>query len=259
MGQPAGGAGASVCRWHARSRSTATSARPRARSVPPAPGGRRRWIRCCRWPRPSSKRCSAHSRRCAPPCGSRWRFGATGWNGRGDWPARSKRSASTSSRATAAPPRGWRPRPSTPACRRPPPRSGAFGFLLQLVGHSHGWPFPRGGMQSLADALIRRARREGAAHPLRRDRREAADPWRAGGRRAARRRRADRERRGRQHGQRRAARADAALRGALAAPAAPLADLALRHRAVQARLRPLRAGPVGRRGTARGRGRACRR
>jgi len=41
--------------------------------------------------------------------------------------------------------------------------SGAFGFLLQLVGHSHGWPFPRGGMQSLADALIRRARREGAA------------------------------------------------------------------------------------------------
>ena len=24
--------------------------------------------------------------------------------------------------------------------------SGAFGFLLQLMGHSHGWPLPRGGM-----------------------------------------------------------------------------------------------------------------
>jgi phytoene dehydrogenase-like protein len=40
--------------------------------------------------------------------------------------------------------------------------SGAFGFLLQLLGHSHGWPFPRGGMQQLADAIARRAQREGA-------------------------------------------------------------------------------------------------
>ena len=40
--------------------------------------------------------------------------------------------------------------------------SGAFGFLLQLLGHSHGWPFPRGGMQALTDALVRRAVREGA-------------------------------------------------------------------------------------------------
>jgi phytoene dehydrogenase-like protein len=40
--------------------------------------------------------------------------------------------------------------------------SGAFGLLLQTLGHSHGWPFPRGGMQQLADALARRARREGA-------------------------------------------------------------------------------------------------
>ena len=29
--------------------------------------------------------------------------------------------------------------------------SGAFGLLLQLLGHTHGWPFPRGGMQALAD------------------------------------------------------------------------------------------------------------
>jgi phytoene dehydrogenase-like protein len=40
--------------------------------------------------------------------------------------------------------------------------SGAFGFLLQLLGHRHGWPFPRGGMQVLADALVRRAERGGA-------------------------------------------------------------------------------------------------
>jgi phytoene dehydrogenase-like protein len=40
--------------------------------------------------------------------------------------------------------------------------SGAFGFLLQLLGHSHGWPTPRTGMQALTDALARRAGREGA-------------------------------------------------------------------------------------------------
>jgi phytoene dehydrogenase-like protein len=40
--------------------------------------------------------------------------------------------------------------------------SGAFGFLLQLVGQSHGWPFPRGGMQTLVDALARRAGAHGA-------------------------------------------------------------------------------------------------
>src|SRR4051812_5900359 len=40
--------------------------------------------------------------------------------------------------------------------------SGAFGLLLQLLGHSHGWPLARGGMQSLADALAARAVAEGA-------------------------------------------------------------------------------------------------
>jgi phytoene dehydrogenase-like protein len=40
--------------------------------------------------------------------------------------------------------------------------SGAFGLLLQLLGHSHGWPLPQGGMQEVVDALIRRAIREGA-------------------------------------------------------------------------------------------------
>lgn len=40
--------------------------------------------------------------------------------------------------------------------------SGAFGFLLQLLGHSHGWGFPRGGMGELAGALQRRAEVAGA-------------------------------------------------------------------------------------------------
>jgi phytoene dehydrogenase-like protein len=40
--------------------------------------------------------------------------------------------------------------------------SGAFGFLLQLMGHSYGWPLPRGGMGELSGAMVRRAEREGA-------------------------------------------------------------------------------------------------
>ena len=39
--------------------------------------------------------------------------------------------------------------------------SGAFAFLLQLVAHSHGWPFPAGGQGRIADALSAIARREG--------------------------------------------------------------------------------------------------
>lgn len=39
--------------------------------------------------------------------------------------------------------------------------SGAFGLLLQLLGHTHGWPFPAGGQQSVADALVAIAEREG--------------------------------------------------------------------------------------------------
>jgi phytoene dehydrogenase-like protein len=40
--------------------------------------------------------------------------------------------------------------------------SGAFGFLLQLLGHTHGWPFPAGGQGALSDALRRIAERDGA-------------------------------------------------------------------------------------------------
>lgn len=39
--------------------------------------------------------------------------------------------------------------------------SGAFGFLLQLLGHTHGWPFPAGGQGAIADALGAIAAREG--------------------------------------------------------------------------------------------------
>ncbi len=40
--------------------------------------------------------------------------------------------------------------------------SGAFGLLLQLVGHSHGWPLPRGGMSRIVDALLAMATGAGA-------------------------------------------------------------------------------------------------
>ena len=39
--------------------------------------------------------------------------------------------------------------------------SGAFGFLLQLLAHSHGWPFPAGGQGRITDALTTIAMREG--------------------------------------------------------------------------------------------------
>jgi phytoene dehydrogenase-like protein len=39
--------------------------------------------------------------------------------------------------------------------------SGAFGLLLQLLGHSHGWPLARGGMGTVAGALATRARDAG--------------------------------------------------------------------------------------------------
>jgi phytoene dehydrogenase-like protein len=41
--------------------------------------------------------------------------------------------------------------------------SGAFGFLLQLLAHSHGWPFPAGGQGELTAALMRIATGEGVA------------------------------------------------------------------------------------------------
>jgi phytoene dehydrogenase-like protein len=39
--------------------------------------------------------------------------------------------------------------------------SGAFGFLLQLLGHSHGWPFPAGGQEAIPRILAGLAEREG--------------------------------------------------------------------------------------------------
>jgi phytoene dehydrogenase-like protein len=40
--------------------------------------------------------------------------------------------------------------------------SGAFGLLLQVLGHRLGWPLPAGGMGRVVDALVGRAEREGA-------------------------------------------------------------------------------------------------
>src|SRR3954452_4367945 len=40
--------------------------------------------------------------------------------------------------------------------------SGAFGLLLQVLGHRYGWPLARGGMQALTDALVERAVAAGA-------------------------------------------------------------------------------------------------
>jgi len=39
--------------------------------------------------------------------------------------------------------------------------SGAFGLLLQLIAHSHGWPFPVGGQGRIIDALVAIAERDG--------------------------------------------------------------------------------------------------
>jgi phytoene dehydrogenase-like protein len=36
------------------------------------------------------------------------------------------------------------------------PGGGAFAIVLKLLGHAYGWPFPRGGAQAIADALVRR-------------------------------------------------------------------------------------------------------
>src|SRR3954449_5595641 len=36
------------------------------------------------------------------------------------------------------------------------PGGGSFALVLKLLGHAHGWPFPRGGAQALAEALVRR-------------------------------------------------------------------------------------------------------
>ena len=39
--------------------------------------------------------------------------------------------------------------------------TGAFGFLLQLIGQAAGWPFPAGGQEQMIGALLRIAGREG--------------------------------------------------------------------------------------------------
>src|SRR5207237_1747408 len=47
-----------------------------------------------------------------------------------------------------------------PLERRP---SAGFGLALVTLGHAVGWPFPRGGSQRLADALVARLRELGGS------------------------------------------------------------------------------------------------
>ena len=41
--------------------------------------------------------------------------------------------------------------------------SASFGLVLGLVGHTHGWPMPRRGSQSIADALAAHLRSLGGS------------------------------------------------------------------------------------------------
>lgn len=41
--------------------------------------------------------------------------------------------------------------------------SGAFGLVLQLLGHTHGWPYPRGGAGQITGALVRLLERAGGS------------------------------------------------------------------------------------------------
>src|SRR5690606_27255785 len=61
-------------------------------------------------------------------------------------------------------PTAWLASPA-PHSSLPPSTAGsaAFGFVLQVLAHRHGWPYPRGGMGRLADALVARLTRAGAA------------------------------------------------------------------------------------------------
>ena len=145
-----------------RSRCTATWPRRCIRSARPGRAGRARCGSCCQWPRRSSRPCSRRCLRSARRCGSRWPCAATGSSGRdrlaGSAEALGLDLFEGDRRATA-----WLAGSAQHSVLPPTAAaSGAFGLLLQLLGHSHGWPLPRGGMQSLTDALVRRAQREGA-------------------------------------------------------------------------------------------------
>ena len=194
-----------------------------------------------------------------PRCGSRSRCGATG----SEWARRLAGSVEAlgldlfegDRRATA-----WLSA-SAQHSGLPPTAaaSGAFGLPAAAARAQ-----PRLAVPARRDAGARR--RAGPARASARARRSAATHRRAGARpRRTRRRRAARRRRGGRQPTRSSARsAPACWRGccppgAARPPAPAAADLALRHRAVQARLRPLGPGAVDRRGAARGGGRACRR
>ena len=135
--------------------------------------------------------------------------------------------------------------PSTAGCRRPRPGAARSACCCSSLGHSHGWPLPRGGMRCAGRRAGPRAReREGAAIRCEATVAARARARRPRGRRAARGRRGDRRRR-RPH----ARSAPACWRGCCP-PARCPARLHRRLRiwrygtgAVQARLRALRPVP----------------
>ena len=184
-------------------------------------------------------------RRFAHPCGWRSGCGATASSGSGGSPAPPRRSAWTCSTETVAPPPGWPARRSIPACRPRPRPAAPSASSCSCWGTATAGRSRAAGMQALTDALVRRAVREGATIACEQS---VADPRprRSRGRRAARRRSDASRRRDREHRHRRAA-GTPAPRWRAARPRPPAAaHLALRHRAVQGRLRARRPGRRGR-------------
>ena len=135
------------------------------------------WLDLCRtWDRigpPLLDGLTTRSRRCGPGPGcSRLSRGRAGWTPCGAWPRRSPPSGASSSpaRPPAAARRQRRPR------RLPPlaPGSGVFGVLMTMLGQTVGFPVPRGGAQSLTDALV--SRFTGLGGVSRRARRSTGSP-----------------------------------------------------------------------------------
>ncbi len=248
LGEPRNGDGAPVRR------------RDRA-GVASGPGGDRRVARCgrgrcrrglasdrsrdtARWRRPSSRRSCVRCRRCGPGWRSRGRYDAISCSWRAGCSARSRLSVSTCSTGPRRP-TAWMSGSAQHAGLSPSVAgSGAFGFLLQLLGHSHGWPFPAG-RPGRADTRAHgdRAARAGRGS-LRRPRRARTGPRRPRRRRELARRRGDRGPGRGDNGKRASAGGDAAAGGSTRPADAADAHLALRAGGVQARLRAQRPGPL---------------
>ena len=136
-----------------------------------APAGRRDGAGCCRRPTPLVE--SDPRRRCR-----RVRLGRCGSPRalRGDLVEWARRHARLGRGARARPlrrrpPRDRMARPaprSTPGCRPRRRAAAPSASCCSCSGHSHGWPFPRGGMGELGDGARAPCRARGRDDPLRR-------------------------------------------------------------------------------------------